>query len=134
MWAVKKGLEKEYPEAHRESFRRARENNVKIVLASDTYRILQHGGNAFELECMVKAGMSAMEAIVAATKTAAEAVGFEHMIGSIEEGKFADLLVVDADPLADISVLQDKSNIKLIMKNGDFVWTKEVPPKMEYYR
>ena len=65
--------------------------------------------------------MSPMEAIVAATKTSAEAVGFEQMIGTVEEGKYADLLIIDADPLADISVLCDKSNIKLIMKNGDIV-------------
>ncbi|MEE9612491.1 MAG: amidohydrolase family protein [Desulfatiglandales bacterium] len=121
MWAVKEGYEKKYPEDHQESFKKAHEVGVKIVLGSDSYRILQHGENAFELECMVKAGMSAMEAIVAATKTSAEAVGFEHMIGSIEEGKLADLLIVDADPLADISVLSDKMNIKLVMKNGDIV-------------
>jgi imidazolonepropionase-like amidohydrolase len=121
MWAVKDGYEKKYPEDHQKSFKKAHELGVKIVLGSDTYRILQHGENAFELECMVNAGMSPMEAIVAATKTSAEAVGFEHMIGSIEEGKLADLLLIDADPLADISVLRDKMNIKLVMKNGDIV-------------
>jgi imidazolonepropionase-like amidohydrolase len=82
---------------------------------------LEHGENAYELECMVEAGMSEIEAIAAATITAAESVGYEHKIGSIEEGKLADLLVVDPDPLADISVLCDKNNIKLVMKNGEII-------------
>jgi len=121
MWAVEEGYEKMYPEEHQASFRRARENHVKIVLGSDTYRILQHGENAFELECMVKGGMSEMEALIAGTKTASEALGLEDMIGSIEEGKYADLLVVDPDPLSDISNLRHKANIKIIMKKGDMV-------------
>jgi imidazolonepropionase-like amidohydrolase len=43
------------------------------------------------------------------------------MIGSVEEGKLADLLIVDPDPLADISVLREKNNIKLVMKNGEII-------------
>jgi imidazolonepropionase-like amidohydrolase len=70
---------------------------------------------------MVEAGLSETEAITAATKTAAESLGYEHMIGSVEEGKLADLLVVEPDPLADISVLRDKNNIKLVMKNGEII-------------
>ncbi|MBW1887594.1 MAG: amidohydrolase family protein, partial [Deltaproteobacteria bacterium] len=112
---------KMYPEEHLASFRRARENHVKIVLGSDTYRILPQGENAFELECMVKGGMSEMEALVAGTKTGSEALGLEAVIGSIEEGRYADLLVVDPDPLSNISNLRSKANIKMIMKKGDIV-------------
>jgi imidazolonepropionase-like amidohydrolase len=124
MWAVEEGKEKEYPEQHLKSFKRALKANVKIILGSDSYRILQHGENAFELECMVKGGMSEMGAIVAATKTSSEAIGLENVIGSIEEGKYADLLVVDPNPLSNISVLRDKANIKMIMKEGDIVSTQ----------
>ncbi len=121
MWAVEEGLEKEYPVQHLKSFKRALNANVKIILGSDTYRVLQHGENAFELECMVNGGMSEMDAMVAATKTGAEAIGLENVIGSIEEGKYADLLVVEPNPLANISILRDKANIKMIMKKGDIV-------------
>ena len=121
MWAVEEGYEKMYPKEHMASFKRARENHVKIVLGSDTYRVLQHGENAFELECMVKGGMTEMEALIAGTKTASEALGLEDVVGSIGEDRYADLIVVDPDPLTDISNLRDKSNIKLIMKKGEIV-------------
>jgi len=121
MWSVEEGYEKRYPEAHRSSFQRAHRNGIKIGVGSDTYRILPHGENAFELECMVKAGMSEMEAIVSATKVSSEALGLDHVIGSIEEGKLADMLVVAQDPLRDISVLREKANLKMIIKNGEII-------------
>ena len=68
---------------------------------------------------LVNAGMSAIEALVAATRNGAEALGVENQVGSIKTGKRADLLVVDPDPLDDIEILQHKQNIKMIMKNGE---------------
>ena len=65
--------------------------------------------------------MSPMESLVSATKTNAELFGVEDEIGTVEEGKLADLLVVDGDPLEDIAVLQRRDNIKLIMKGGRVV-------------
>ncbi|MDQ3436797.1 MAG: amidohydrolase family protein, partial [Actinomycetota bacterium] len=56
--------------------------------------------------------------LISATKTNSSLFGMEHEIGTVEEGKFADLLVVEGNPLEDISVLQNKSNLKLIMKGG----------------
>ena len=67
---------------------------------------------------MVEAGMSPMDAIVATTRTAAECVCLHHLTGTLEPGKRADLLVVGSDPLADIRVLQDTSQLALIMKDG----------------
>jgi imidazolonepropionase-like amidohydrolase len=90
-------------------------------MGSDAFRVLKHGDNAIELEWMVKAGMSEMEALVSATKISAEALGIEHRIGSVEEEKLADLIVVDPNPLMDISVLQNRANIKMIMKNGEII-------------
>jgi len=59
-----------------------------------------------------------MEAIVSATKTAAEACGLCEA-GTVEEGKLADLIVVDGDPLQDISVLQDPEKITVVIKDGE---------------
>ena len=64
-----------------------------------------------------------MEAIMAATKISAEAVGLEDIIGTIEPGKEADLVVVGSDPLKNISALRDP---KMIMKGG-----KVIPPSMK---
>jgi imidazolonepropionase-like amidohydrolase len=110
-----------YLKTHLESFARAREMGVKIAMGSDAFRVLKHGNNAIELEWMVKAGMSEMETLVSATIISAEALGIEHRIGSVEEEKLADLIVVDPNPLMDISVLQNRANIKMIMKNGEII-------------
>ena len=110
-----------YVEEHQASFQRAHDCGVKIAMGSDTFRVLRHGGNACELKAMVEAGMSEMEAIVSATKIASEALGIESLLGTVEEGKLADLLVVDPNPLDDISVLLKREHLKLIMKNGEVI-------------
>jgi imidazolonepropionase-like amidohydrolase len=74
-----------------------------------------------ELEVMTAGGMTALQAITAATRTAARALGLEDRIGSIQCGKQADLLVVDGNPTADISVL---SRVRLVMQAGRSVFHK----------
>ena len=69
---------------------------------------------------LVKLGLTPIEAIRAATTTAAELMGWQEFVGSIEKNKFADLIAVDGDPLADISVLQ---RVVLVIKGG-----KQVKP------
>ena len=61
-----------------------------------------------------------MQAIVAATSLAGDVMGQPGKLGRIEAGQFADLLLVDGDPLADISILQDRNNLLAIMKGGLF--------------
>jgi imidazolonepropionase-like amidohydrolase len=65
-----------------------------------------HGQNALELECFVRCGVAPIDAITAATKTGAEVMRMGDLIGTVEPGKLADLVVVDGDPLADISLLR----------------------------
>ncbi|MBI4311942.1 MAG: amidohydrolase family protein [Chloroflexi bacterium] len=92
---------------------------LKIATGSDGPRPGSlPGTTALELQLMVEAGMPPMQAVQAATKTAAEVIGMADRLGTIEAGKLADLIVVDGDPLADVRVLQGKERIKLVMKGG----------------
>ena len=102
---------------HRASIRMAIESGVKIAMGTDA-SIERHGNNAEELELLVETGMTPMQAIVAATKTAAECAHMDSDVGTLEPGKFADLLVVDGNPLEDISLLQDKARLLMILQGG----------------
>ena len=81
-----------------------------------------HGSNAKDLEYFVKqVGMSTMEALLSATAWGGPMMRMgPHQLGKLEEGYLADILLVDGDPLADITVLQDKSRILAVMKDGAF--------------
>ena len=105
-------------EIHIKSFERAHQAGVKITMGTDASSVYPHGENAKELEYLVKHGMTPMETIVASSKTAAESFYLEDEMGTIEEGRLADLLIVDGNPLNDITVLQNKARIKVIMKDG----------------
>lgn len=101
------------------SIRMAAEVGVKIANGSDMGNRYPQGRQALELALLVtQVGFSPMEAIVAATRTSAEAARLVDETGTLEEGKLADLLVVDGDPSQDVSILQDASRIRLIMRAG----------------
>jgi len=70
---------------------------------------------------MTRAGMSPMEAIVSATRTAAECLGWDDRTGTLEPGKLADIVITAVDPLSDIVALQDTSKIMLVMRGGNIV-------------
>ena len=106
--------------AHQASFRLAVERGVRIAMGTDT-GVGPHGTNAEELERMVEGGLTPMQAIVATTRTAAECTRISHLTGTLEVGKRADILGVDGDPLSDIKVLQDKTRLALIVKDGQAV-------------
>jgi imidazolonepropionase-like amidohydrolase len=102
-------------------FRRACQAGVKVALGTDAFREDMHGTNAVELELMMEhGGLSAMEAIVAGTKNAAQCCLLGDEVGTLEAGKLADILLVDGDPLADIKVLQDPQRI-IVYKEGALV-------------
>jgi imidazolonepropionase-like amidohydrolase len=101
---------------------RAKRAGVKIVAGTDAGCLVYHGENACELEELVKGGFTPMEAIVAATRTAADCLDMLKEIGTVEPSKFADLVIVDGDPLADIRILKDKTKIAQVFKGGKSVW------------
>jgi len=94
---------------------RAREGGVNIAFGTDT-GVSKHGENALEFELMVEAGFSPEAAIHAATIVAAEHLEMSDMIGTLEVGKFADMVVLRNDPLESISALK---SIRLVIKHGE---------------
>src|SRR5213079_2902290 len=91
---------------HLESVRHALAAGVKVVAGTDAGGH-GHPNNALELEHLVAAGLTPMQALQAATSRAAECLGLKGEIGTIEKGKLADLVLVDGDPLKDVRVLQE---------------------------
>jgi len=94
--------------------RRAHEAGVKIAFGTDT-GVSAHGDNAGEFALLVKAGLSPMEAIQAATVNAAAHFGLSDEIGALTPGKAADLIAVKGDPLADVNMLR---SVSFVMKGG----------------
>lgn len=88
---------------------------VKIAFGTDTFGMSAHGENAQEFALMVKAGMSPADAITAATAGAAELIGDARNIGSIQAGRYADIIAVAGDPLADVTTLE---KVGFVMKGG----------------
>ena len=105
-------------DAHRLSIEMALSMGVKVVAGTDAGGFV-HGDNAREIELLVEKGLTPMQAIQSATGWAAECVGLDGDIGSLEPGKYADLLVIDGDPLAEIGVLRDRERIRLGLKGGE---------------
>jgi imidazolonepropionase-like amidohydrolase len=96
----------------------ARTLGIRVAAGSDASRAKEQGKNALELAGLVRRGFTPIEAIRAATTTAAELMGWQDRIGAIEPGKYADMIAVDGDPLADVTILQ---NVKVVIKGGETV-------------
>ncbi len=106
-------------EAQLDSFRRAREAGVLIGAGNDGGTPFNTADNlAGELECMVRTGMPPADALAAAHAQGARLLRLEDEIGTVEAGKLADLVVLDADPLADISAVRQ---VHLVVKDGQVV-------------
>ena len=107
-------------EAHRLSFRHALEAGVKIAMGSDS-GISHHGENGRELQLMVENGMTPMQAIQASTYHASRLLHLDKQLGTLEEGKLADVILVTADVLQDISAIANPANVQLVLKDGQSV-------------
>ena len=95
------------------SMRAAQQAGVKIALGSDTSLAV-----GLEIQRMVHHGLAPAEALAAATMTAAEALGLDDHIGTVAEGKLADLTIVDGNPLAEPHLLNDPGRIWLVLQLG----------------
>lgn len=102
-----------------DSFRKAHEAGIKIAAGSDNGNRYRHGEEAKELEFLVKYGFTEQEALIATTRTASQALHLGDLIGTIEEGKYGDLLVLNGNPLSDIKLLQNRKQIYRIVKGGE---------------
>jgi imidazolonepropionase-like amidohydrolase len=96
------------------TFAKAYKAGVKIAFGTDA-GVYQHGKNWMEFTYMIEAGMTPMDAIKAATISAAELLGIKDQLGSIEAGKIADVVAVDGDPLKDPQVF---GKVVFVMKEG----------------
>jgi imidazolonepropionase-like amidohydrolase len=109
-------------EAHIESFRRAYRSGVRLVLGTDAGTPFNaHGANARELALMVRYGVDALDGLRAATRNGAELLGRADEIGSIEAGRWADLVLCRGDATRDVELLCDPRNIQAVVQGGRIV-------------
>ena len=106
--------DREIAQLQRDNFRRAHAAGVKMVFGSDA-GVMPHGTAAGQLRYMVEYGMTPLEAIQAATRNAAMALGRERDVGAIAVGRYGDIIAVDGDPLADVRALED---VDVVIKGG----------------
>jgi len=104
-------------DAAKTNVKKAIEAGVKIGLGTDA-AVYPHGLNAHELAVYVSLGMTPLQAIRTATINDADLLGWSDKVGTLEAGKWADIIAVDGDPLQDVTVLQ---HVKFVMKGGTVV-------------
>jgi len=100
--------------AAKQNMTKAFRGGVRVALGTDA-GVYPHGENGGEFWSMVTLGMTPIQALQAGTTTAAELMGWSDRVGSIRKGKFADLVAVKGNPLADVSLLK---HVQFVMKDG----------------
>jgi imidazolonepropionase-like amidohydrolase len=101
----------------RQNIAHALQSGVKVAFGTDA-AVYPHGLNAHEFAVMVRLGLAPLASIQAATVNAADLLGWSDRVGTLEAGKFADLIAVDGDPLADVRALE---TVRFVMKGGEVV-------------
>ena len=109
--------DREIAQAQRDNFRAAHKAGVKMVFGSDA-GVMPHGSAGGQFRYMVEYGMTPMEAIQAATRNAAQALGREKDVGAIAVGRYGDIIAVDGDPTRDVRQLED---VDVVIKSGEVV-------------
>jgi imidazolonepropionase-like amidohydrolase len=109
--------DREIAQIQRDNFRKSHKAGVRMVFGSDA-GVMPHGQVGGQFKIMVQYGMTSMEAIQAATRNGAQALGREKDVGAIAIGRFADIIAVDGDPLADIGQL---ASVDTVVKGGKLV-------------
>ena len=102
---------------HLETVQTALAAGVKVVAGTDAGGH-DHPANARELECLVDTGMTPLQAIRAGTGLAAECIGLDATVGTVQADRLADLVAVDGEPLRDIRLLQQRDRIRVVWKGG----------------
>ena len=103
----------EHAQHQREALKKAADAGVKLLIGSDSNPIGEIG--ILEMEQFVLSGVSEMETLIAATRNGAEMCGVSDILGTVEEGKLADLVVVAENPLENISNIR---KVKMVFKDG----------------
>ena len=111
------GKAREVMPAARKNVARAFAAGVKVGFGTDA-AVYPHGLNAHEFAVMVKLGLTPLRAIQAATINDADLLGWSDKVGTLEPGKWADVVAVDGDPLADVTTLE---RVKFVMKGGEVI-------------
>jgi imidazolonepropionase-like amidohydrolase len=106
--------DRELGQLQRDNFRKAVEAGLKMSFGTDS-GVCAYGQNAKQFAWMVKYGMTPIQAIQSATSAAADLLGRSSELGSIQPGKYADVIAVAGDPLRDVSVLE---HVRFVMKDG----------------
>ena len=112
--------------AHVSGFKAAHAAGVRLAMGTDSgVPFTRHGNNLDELDYLVEMGLSPQEAIRAATLDSARLLKLDSLIGTLEEGKSADLVIVDGNPLDDIAILREPRNIRRVLLNGRTVLDRD---------
>jgi len=112
--------------AHVSGFKAAHKAGVRLAMGTDSgVPFTRHGSNLDELAHLVDMGLSPQEAIRVATLDSARLLKLESSIGSLEDGKRADLVIVDGNPLDDVTVLRSADNIRRVVLNGQTVLDRD---------
>ncbi|BAK68302.1 putative hydrolase [Sphingobium sp. SYK-6] len=109
--------DREIAQIQRDNFRKAQQAGVRMIFGSDA-GVMPHGTAGGQFRYMVAYGMTPLQAIQAATITAAQALGKEEEVGQIAAGRHADLIAVDGDPLLDVRLLE---HVSVVIKGGQVV-------------
>jgi imidazolonepropionase-like amidohydrolase len=105
---------------HKKNMEKAYKAGVTLLMGTDC-GVIEHGVNLQELGFLCEIGMTPMEAIMSGTKIAAERLGWQDKIGTLEAGKLADIVISKTDPLSDINSLGNPNNIRMVLKEGKII-------------